>query len=451
MLKECKSDNRIKYVIFDELDRFMRSMLELAYFIVEFKKLGVKVVFASQPNLTTDTATDTLLLMLEAYKAEGSNEERQRKSIAGQTAAIVEGRWPFVPKPGYKRGYERGVPEIDEVRGPALQEVLTDIIDRKLTPTQALIKLNKSSFIKGRALYKMDKFRAIATDPFYAGILVIDKQVSVRNEAGLHKPLITYQQHMELVKIFEMKKKFQTGPRKGGNPKYPLNNLISHDLCSEKPYGRIVGVDIHNGRNRTKIYEKYRCRECKQSLPREDLHSKFEAYLNRFVIDQEGVDDLIEALNLVWKQKEGEAEQNARRLLRKVSHLNESIANHIEALTDPGNASISNEIRIAIEAKKQEISELENQIEQLGDNADNDKEAFLRFAFGFLNELGTNFLSISQENRLRCKQIVFPGGFRMDNNKNVYTTELSPLYRLATNKKDLPVSEKSFMVRVQRL
>jgi DNA invertase Pin-like site-specific DNA recombinase len=59
MLAECKRNRRIKYAIFDEVDRFMRSMLEIGYFIVEFKKLGVEVKFASQPDLKTDTAADT--------------------------------------------------------------------------------------------------------------------------------------------------------------------------------------------------------------------------------------------------------------------------------------------------------------------------------------------------------------------------------------------------------
>jgi DNA invertase Pin-like site-specific DNA recombinase len=164
MLHECKMNPNIKYAIFDELDRFMRSMLELAHFIVEFKKLGVEVKFASQPNLKSDTAADTLLLMLEAFKAEGSNEERQRKSISGHNEALLKGRYTFHPKPGYKRGYEKGVHEIHEVRGPILKHFLISIATRRLTPTQALIELNKSDFMKGHAPYKMDKYRKIVTD-----------------------------------------------------------------------------------------------------------------------------------------------------------------------------------------------------------------------------------------------------------------------------------------------
>lgn len=121
MLEECKRNKRIKYAVFDELDRFMRSMLEIGYFLVQFKQLGVQVKFASQPDLNADTATNTLLLMLEAYKAEGSNEERQRKSINGQTNALREGRYTFVPKPGYMKGKLVGIHEIHPKKGRALQ------------------------------------------------------------------------------------------------------------------------------------------------------------------------------------------------------------------------------------------------------------------------------------------------------------------------------------------
>ena len=47
---------------------------------------------------------------------------------------------------------------------------------------------------------------------------------------------------------------------------------------------------------------------------------------------------------------------------------------------------------------------------------------------------------------LQCKQLLIPAGFWVDENENVYTPEISVLYRLTTNKKDLPEAEKSFLV-----
>lgn len=71
----------------------------------------------------------------------------------------------------------------------------------------------------------------------------------------------------------------------------------------------------------------------------------------------------------------------------------------------------------------------------------------LEFAFSFVDGMGSNFLDpelVSQENRLRCKNLVFPAGFYLDENSKVYTPEISLLYRLATKKKDAEASEDSF-------
>lgn len=451
MIDRCKKDKHIKFVIVDEPDRFMRSIDEAAFFEVTFRQLGVTVWYASDPELNKGDLASKLLKFTKYLSAEGSNEERQHKSIAGQTKALPEGRYPFPCKPGYVRGYQKAIHEIDKYKGPLLQQVMLRIISREVTPTQGLIELNKSGFIRDRALYKMDKFRKILVDPFYAGILEINKQVNVRNENGLHEPLITKEQHYELIKIMDGKKKNQAGPRKNGNPKYPLNNLITHQSCEHLRYGRLVGVDINNGKNKNKVYEKYRCRECKQSIPRDELHLKITQLFKGYRIYDEALGTLIEALNEVWKQREGQAEQNAMRIKRSISKVRQSIANSVEAAMDPSNIDIKLDILASISKKKLEVASLEDELDKTLAGADTLKEDFVRFAFKFLNNMGEELLDLSQEDRQRCKQIIFPSGFRIDENKNVYTPEVSPLYRLVANKKDLPMSEKSFMVRVRRL
>ncbi len=447
MLTECRRNQNIKYAIFDELDRFMRSMLEIGYFFIEFKKLGVQIKFASQPNLKTDTAADTLLLMLEAFKAEGSNEERQRKSIAGQTTALQQGRYPFSPKPGYKRGTDVGVQELHPIKGPILRAALLKIATHKTTPTQALIELNKSDFVIGHSLYKMDKFRKIITDPFYAGIVEIHKQVQVRNENGLHEALISKEQHLELLRIMDNKKKVQSGPRKNGNPKYPVSNLVSCSECTDKTNGRFVGYDHGNGKNPALVYEKYRCRACKRYLTRQELHPKIEKQFKDNPFNEYGVNDLIKALDIVWKQKEGQAEQETARTSFKIKSINETISNQAIAAIDPSNAVIRQEILANITKRKQEVVELEDQLSKLKYKSDNDRERFLKFAFIFVENMGSRFLEISPQNRLRCKQIVFPAGFYLDTNNKVYTPEISYLIRLAANKKDTEVSINSHLVQ----
>lgn len=452
MMEYCHKHPRVKYLIVQEVDRFMRSPDEQVYFQVKFiNEVGVKIWYADKPELNKDDIYAGLMRYMEGFRAAGSNDERQRKSINGQTKALEEGRFPFPPKPGYMKGREKAIQEIDPIRGPILKDIMIRIATRQVTPSQGLIELNKTVFVKDRAVYKMDKFRKILTDPFYAGVVEINKQVKVRNEHGLHKRLITKDQHYELIKIMEGKKKNQAGPRKNGNPKYPLNNLVTHVTCEHLRYGRLVGVDINNGKNKAKVYEKYRCRECKQSIPRDELHLKISRLFKDYHVGNEALDDLIEALSAVWKQKEGQAEQDAIRIKHSVSKLRESIAYAIEAITDPSNAGIKDDILASIANKKQDITALEDELERTLTGADSLKDDFLRFAFQFLNNIGDEFLDLSQENRQKCKQIIFPSGFRIDENKNVYTTQISPLYRLARTKKDSPETEKSSMVRVRRL
>lgn len=451
MLERCKKNKNIKYVIVDEVDRFMRSMLEIGYFLIEFKKLGVKVIFASQPDLKTDTATDTLLLMLEAFKAEGSNEERQRKSISGQTKALQEGKYPFSPKPGYMRGYQRGVQEVHPKRGPALKKVLIRVASRLVTPTQGLIELNQSDFMSdGHSLYKMDKFRKIVTDPFYAGIVEINKQVKLRNENGLHEPLITKEQHQELIWIMEGKRKNQGGPRKNGNPEYPLSNYVTCELCKDIKYGRYVGFKHSNGKN-IRFYHKYRCRSCKRYLSRDDLHSEIERYFNDHPVTQNGIDALVKAIDIVWRDKAKQAIQDSNRITRQIDALNRSIDDQVEAATDPSNAAIKENIIALVEKKRCNIAKLEEEASKIKNGVDNDRDRFLRFALNFAGNTGCKFLEISAENRQRCKLILFPAGFYLDEKNKVYTPEISLIYGLATTKKGAEAPNNSHLVRVRRL
>lgn len=453
MIDYCKKHKGVKYLIVDEPDRFMRSIDEAAFFEVTFRQLGVTVWYASEPELNKGDLASKLLKFTKYLSAEGSNEERQNKSISGQTKALLDGRYPFSPKPGYKRGYERGIQELHPVRGPALQAVLIKLSSHLIDPSQALKELNKSDFIiKGRPLYKMDKFRKIVADPFYAGIVEINKQVKVRNENGLHEALITKEQHLELVKIISSKKKNQAGPRKNGNPKYPGNNIVYCEMCKDHQYGKYVGFDHSNGKNKKRIYEKYRCRSCGNYLSRDKMHDGIARCMKRR-LSTDGERELLEALNKVWKDKEGQAQQEVTRLRHKIKNLEITIEGHVEAAIDPGNLSIKDIILSTIEKKRKEVASLEKELLALTDKDDSDRDKFLSFAFEFIRNAGEHFLdpALSQEDRIRCKQLLFSEGFWVGADNKVYTPQISLLYRLATNKKDTEVSEKSHLVRVRRL
>lgn len=451
MLAYCEKHKNVKYLIIDEPDRFMRSIEEAMYFEMQFKLAGVKVYYACDKDLNNEDMTAKLMKFMKYFVAEGSNEERQRKSVSGHVSALKDGRWPFQPPAGYKKGYLSSIPEIDHSRGVALQEALLSIAEYRATPTEALSKLNKSVFVKNRAKYKMDKFRAICTDPFYAGIVEMNKQVQYRNENGRHKALITMDQHIKLIDIFSKKRKNQSGPRKNGNPQYPLSNIVHCEDCTSAVNGRYVGFKVNNGVNKDRVYHKYRCRSCKKYFTREVLHQEVSGFIGEYQLTKYGRSVLINALNEVWKQRKKKDNQDKLALGRNITALKTTIDKRVDAAIDPENISIKGNILRRIEDEKQTLTELELQYESFALNDTAEKERFITFALERAENMERNFLTLPKSRLLQCKQMLFPSGFWIDANKKVYTPEMSILTRLASTKKDLPNLEKSFMVRVQGL
>lgn len=68
---------------------------------------------------------------------------------------------------------------------------------------------------------------------------------------------------------------------------------------------------------------------------------------------------------------------------------------------------------------KVKVIELEEKLDTLKAYAGDDEQHFIRFAFEWVENMGNRFLSpeLSQDNRLRCKQIIFPDGFHLNKNK----------------------------------
>lgn len=454
MLETCKKNKSIKFAIFDEYDRFMRSVNEGPYFEVMFQQVGVKVWYASESDaFNGDDAMAKFMRTMSAYKAEGSNEERQRKSINGQTAALKDGRYTFHPKPGYKKGTVAGVHEVHEVRGRQLQKVLRRLAAGYVNPTNALIELNNSKFTNDHAPLKMDKFRRYATDVYYAGILEMDKQVKVKNVIGLHEALITIEEHRKLVEIFDNKPKYQIGPKRNGNPKFPLNNLMEHRSCTNlKNRGRLVGFDHTNGKYK-KIYQKYRCRSCNHYWHKNDVDAQVTDLFNRYEMTPDTQKKILKALEIVWTRDDKSKLDKIRSIGTSISSIKKSIDQKVESATDESNIAIKDDILRIIEKKKNELSGLESELERLQSKDEEDREQFMKFALDFIQDTGRHFLepALSKEYRIMCKQMLFPAGIYIDQDLKVYTPEISAFYRGTATKKDTEVSELSQMVRVRRL
>ena len=461
MLDFCKKYKKVKYAIFDEPDRFMRSIFEFGYFIVEFKKLGVEVKFASKEELKMDTAADSLMLMLEAFKAEGSNEERQRKSIKGNEAAILKGLYPAHPKLGYMKGDRPALHKVDPVIGEFMRSNLRRLSEGLITLSESCKEFNESSFVKNgqHCSYQLDKWRKIVTDPYYCGIVEMNKQVKARCEHGKHEPLITREQHEKIKQIVFNKKKTQVGPKPGGNPFFPLNKITCCEECWEKEIsrgrkgiknrGKYVGFKVINKQGRE--YNYYRCRLCGKEIKRDELHKRFTNLLNSLDFTDKSRDIFKKYLQQIWELEESENEIKIKQLKNQKKEFEAHKNEMVENLFSIKNEEVRREVERSIEAKLEAITEIESQIIELTEKNKAGSEEFMKFALDFVDNLGKSFWTLTPEEVRKFKLLAFPDGFFIGPEKIIKIRSISPFlrYKKSSNEDFTPVINK--MVRAKRL
>ena len=455
MLEACRKNKRIKYLLIDEPDRFMRSIDEAFYFEVEFSKHNVKVWYASDPELNSDNHMARFMRFLKYFTAEGSNEERMKKSVSGGQKSLREGRLPSHPKTGYVKGLERGVHVPDWTIARPYQKSLKMIASYNKTPSEALKWLKTTEFGKRYPRYKMDKFRVHACDPYNYGAVELKGKLNVRNENGLHEPLITKAEHEAILRAFDKNAKKQQGYRPDKDTRYPMTNKITCLTCdiAERHNPRFSSAPISNGstnrgkpRKKVSYYEKYRCRTCNHYIERTDAHDSFSELLDNIILPDPELKKLKTKLLTTFNSKHYEAKREVARLEAINADKQQAIANQVVALADPQNSFVAKEIRNVIEKHKAEIADNQEKIEVLGEQHESDLAEFLDFAFGFLNDKGRRYFELSVAQRNWCTQMLFTGKIYVTENRKVYTQNISPIFSGGGNKKDLSETEKSFLV-----
>ncbi len=444
MLNYCKNHKDVKFAIFDEYDRYMRSINEGPYFEVMFQQLGVKVWYASETDaFNGNDAMAKFMRVMSAYKAEGSNEERQRKSISGHIKAISEGRYTFPPKPGYMKGNTAGVHSPNPSEFEPFQRALREIASGLYTTSEALKRLNQSSFTDHRPKLKIDKFRAHILSPYYAGILEVNKQVKARNEAGRHQPMITITEHERIKEICEgsAPKKYE---RKKENSEFPLANLIM--TCDCEIPSKLSGFFKTNGKGWRGA--KYRCRGCQKEYNRDFVHGLISDQLSSIDLSEASIKRLLAALTKVWEAKQRGRLLANEDISRRLSKLNKQKADLVMAIADPSNTNIRGDLRAQLEVSNTQIKEAESQL-SASNNGEKDWLEFACFSLNFLADLKSNWWSLSREQRAWCEKMLFPAGILLKSEQKVHTPEISPVFRLEATKKNLNFTSDSLLVELR--
>lgn len=443
----CKQYKSVKHLIVDEVDRFMRSIDEYYWWKMEFKLIGVRLVFAKRPDIDPDDERAVFDELIEIYRAQQSNQERITKTPLKQKARIYAGYYPSNPHTGYKKSDIPGLHIPDEPNWTAMKRAFKAMASGELTVDKGLKQalgdgLRTKNYgprsVGGR---KIDTYRwkNLMIDPYYCGLLVFADWDLGREVQGLHKPMITREEHEVLIALVKNKgKRFVVHKN---NPEFPLSNEAECARCllSENPYPRLVGYWQNNGEKKGyKRYRRYRCRDCNIGLRQEDLHKQLTEELTSLVPTSLQKERLKESARKVWRTYEQNRIERARIATGTVVSLQERKSRILNSLVD--NPDLADDLKAEVQALNIKINEAEK-IAAEAQDFEKDYNEFIYFAYDFLDNLKNEWWKLDKATMRVCKQLIFPDGIQLTPDKNIYIPKISPVYRYKNEKTDTKMPE----------
>ena len=435
MLTYAKANKKVKFVIVDEVDRFMRGGLKEHYYWsgrFDFEA-GAKLVYAQKHHLFEQAGTPMADFeeAMDVIKAKTSNDERARKTTNGMQSRIMSGYYPSNPKAGYKTTATSGLHAPKEPEWSILRSGFLEVLDG-ISIKDAVANINATGYKRksGRGL-DMAHFKAILVDPYYAGIIKMSNWSDVVNPQGLHKAMITPEQHEALKRIV---KGVVVKHRKQFNPDFPLSKIMTCKECLElnARHPLLVGYDHNNGKagDKRKYYKRYRCRACGANILQSELHNELSDTLLNLEPTEAKIEDFIAGLRHVWEQEQSQSYSRVETLKQRLDSLTHDKK---EVVLKQVRGTLADErADIAISALDEEIQTTKDQIEAIA-TVEKDFVEFVEFAMNTVEGFRQKFWELDQEHQRWCKQLLFPDGFSVSRDKKVYTPKISEFYRVNKN------------------
>jgi DNA invertase Pin-like site-specific DNA recombinase len=461
MYEFCQTDKRIKYLLVNEVDRFMRSIRELYYWEQMFLGIGVTVYYAGNPALNESDGGAKLTKLIDAFKAESSNDDRVRASKDGIKDKLEQGYWPSHTHQGYKKSVIAGLHIRDNYRDEMLISAKDNILSGEYTVSDAMKQLNEIGYKTppnknnpyGQSL-RIDKFKALLCDPYYGGIIEV-KKFDI-NRPGLHAPLWTFEEH-ETLKAIVAGGKRAPYERQIDNPDFPLKAILRSDDCAAK--ADVTGFWKVNGKNNGWRKPKYRCMGkdsnnvlCLKEYNVSTIHEQWEAILSRVDLSGDVQRRLMVSLGKVWDGNQKTSLQRIAGIESRVEGLTVEKNLLVRSSVDPENAAIKDDLREQIEDVKAQIAELQYALLDARD-IEKDFLAFAEFSLRYLAELKTNWWNLDKTEMQSLSHTIFPAGvWLQQGDQKVHTPEIAAIFSFLSennNKKELDYASNSLLVELR--
>lgn len=441
-LEYCaEKSNEIDYFVVWKLDRFARRAEDHHAIKAALLKLGVEL--RSVTEAIDSNPSGQFMEGVLALVAQYDNDIRAERALNGVRARTEEGGWAHIAPLGYKNIkdiYKRPTLEPDH-QAPLIAEWLREF-NRGGYSLKEANQLAYDYGIRSKTGKRLSYQQTInmLRNPIYAGLVktkLIEQPIK-----GLHGGLITIEEHEQILTKLEKPKSQPVAL--SNSETWKLRGLL---ICAECE-GRLTGSAP---KGRTKNYPMYHCTNCKASkvghrisVAREILHEEFEELLKQITPTDETLALFKEVVVAKWNNRHKEQRKQQKHLQAKLYELQEKKQRVLDLLLEG---------KITAEEKQSLLAKVESEIlrTELESNEAKaeavDTEVLIDFSLKMIQELPKLWRTVSNVERQRLHELVFPEGITYDFVHGFGTVKTGELYQLIGVVSE-NINEKSSVVGV---
>lgn len=169
-------------------------------------------------------------------------------------------------------------------------------------------------------------------------------------------------------------------------------------------------------------------------MRQEAFHDGIAEELSQLLLSYEQKEKLKQHMRKVWASYETERMERARIALGRVQILKDKKNDAMDGYMAEQDPEMKRDIKEKIEALKLEIVEAEKVAAEAQD-FEKDFDEFIGYAFDIMDNLDTKWWQQDKVTMSVYKQMLFPAGIQLSQDKKVYIPEISPIYRYGSTKK----------------
>lgn len=288
LIRQASKPRRVKAIIIDNLDRFMRNLRELLNFHHELKQLGVRLLSATE-DIDTESETGKFLFHIHGMLAERYLDNLSRETKKGLREKAKQGLWVGGICPyGYLRADKDTITPANDASTDAVKTIFTLYETKMYSYARLADAMNERSDYWGRR-FGVEAVRDIIQNRAYCGYV----SSGGAEYPGKHAPIISEEQWQRCAAIRNARATIKwtaENPRPATNPSSLLIGIGACGCCDQPLWTSMSG-------NPTSRNGYYRCagssrRNC-------------DARLQRITVVDEQIIGLISGLSLAtaWYEK----------------------------------------------------------------------------------------------------------------------------------------------------